>query len=46
MVINPVYEEHISQLVNWKVTSTFRKRFPEIAAAIDEDSLEFAVCSV
>ena len=33
---NPVYEEHIRQLKNWTVEDTFRRRFPEIAALVDQ----------
>lgn len=33
--INPIYEEHIRQLKNWNVGDAVRKRFPELAEAID-----------
>ena len=36
-IINPVYEEHITQLQNWKVGDALRHRFPELAEAIDQD---------
>ncbi|KAK4936918.1 hypothetical protein LTR10_022296 [Elasticomyces elasticus] len=36
-MINPVYEEHITQLQNWKVGDALRHRFPALAEAIDQD---------
>jgi hypothetical protein len=40
--LNPVYEQHLRQLKNWTVGDKFRRKFPELSAIIDQDSmLEF-----
>lgn len=37
-ILNPVFEQHLRQLKNWNVSSTFTDRFPELSAAMEEDS--------
>ncbi|KAI1627982.1 hypothetical protein EDD37DRAFT_623904 [Exophiala viscosa] len=36
-MINPVYEEHITHLQNWKVGDALHHRFPALAEAIQQD---------
>lgn len=37
-ILNPVFEQHLRQLKNWRVSSTFTDRFPELSAAMIDDS--------
>jgi hypothetical protein len=38
VVMNPIYEDHLRQLKNWRVGETFRQSFPAIADLIDNYS--------
>ncbi|CAI6336102.1 unnamed protein product [Periconia digitata] len=35
IIINPIYEEHITKLSNWTVEGVFRAKFPAMAAIVD-----------
>lgn len=37
-ILNPVFEQHLRQLKNWSVSSSFKERFPELSAAMENDS--------
>jgi hypothetical protein len=39
VIINPVFEEHVAHLSNWKVGCPFRQRFPVMSHGIDEDRM-------
>jgi hypothetical protein len=39
VITNPIFEEHIRQLKNWAVGERFRKRFPELAELVDQETV-------
>jgi hypothetical protein len=38
VVMNPIYKDHLQQLLNWTVRENFRQSFPALEDLIDQDS--------